>query len=130
MSQPISFETAVLAKEAFVKNNFELEYSCICKGVYFLGSKKYYPGEDFVYHRDVSVPAPTQSVLQKWLRDKCDIHVWCEKQHKDVKNIYGFRIGADIEHSVFTFNNWSYEQALEKGLQEAIEIHYEYTSKL
>lgn len=73
------------------------------------------------YEREVA-PAPTQSLLQKWLRDVHDIHVWCEKQHKDVPNKYGYRLGPDLEHSAFTYNDWSYEEALEEGLVEALNL--------
>ena len=60
--------------------------------------------------------APTQSLLQKWLREKCNIHItiWynelTEKYRIDTpENLDG------IEYS-------TYEQALGKGLYEALKL--------
>lgn len=120
--QLINFETAKLAKEKGFDNVmcsivYCIGYLSIKENREFRGSRRSTVGKQ--YHLAL---APTQSLLQKWLRDKHDIHIWCEKQHKDVKNVYGYRIGSDIEHSSFTFNNWSYEEALELGLQEALKL--------
>jgi len=120
--QIITFETAKLAKEKGfqeeVKNYFKIgalskgliEEDCITTDINFKFSDR------------PMWARPTQSLLQRWLRERHDIHIWCEKQHKDVVGKYGYRIGMDLEHSTFTFNNWSYEDALEEGLKEALKL--------
>lgn len=66
-------------------------------------------------------PAPTQSLLQKWLREVHNIIV--EPSYNQIYNYF--------ELEIFILNNKtlgkaqtfsSYEQALEKGLQEALKL--------
>jgi len=72
---------------------------------------------DFCVYQDV-VSAPTQSLLQKWLREKHNIHIviWAH---------YGWRIkiekGLRQPNLLFESDNFeTYEKALEIGLQEAL----------
>lgn len=117
--QIVTYEVALLAKE----KGFDFYDT----GGYYHINEGYSSGYAFCYS-DVNeqtegcLLCPTQSILQKWLRDVHDIHVWCEKQHKDVPNKYGYRLGPDLEHSAFTYNDWSYEEALEEGLVEALNL--------
>jgi hypothetical protein len=72
---------------------------------------------------DDTISAPTQSLLQKWLREVHDIHtaatgqniggnVWVYTQHKNV-----FIPSSYSKESFKT-----YEEALEKGLQKALKL--------
>lgn len=76
----------------------------------------------------LKLPAPTQSIAQKWLRETKNIHI-C------VYNCacgYGYEIskadnGTHITSSVYEGTNdggkWdTYEEALETGLQEALKL--------
>ena len=60
-------------------------------------------------------PAPTQSLLQKWLREVCNIFVSIDVN-------YNCRIYLEDELIDESFKFHSYEQALEKGLQEALKL--------
>ncbi len=113
--QLISFETAKLAKE---------------KGFVSALSKKYTKHGELIDHIPLSDDgygkhcyAPTQSLLQKWLREKHKIIV--EAQF-DVENYYPF-IGYHRRNPrQITGKKWSevefktYEQALERGLIVAL----------
>jgi len=64
------------------------------------------------------VMSPTQSLLQKWLREECNIYIWvfCLVFSKK----FAVRVETDIEHgkTYRTFDTW--EDALEKGLQKGL----------
>jgi len=70
--------------------------------------------------------APTQSLLQKWLREKHNIHIMIRRLHHYLTldttgysymifNKYGAVLSDDN-------NNETYEEALEKALQEALNL--------
>lgn len=66
-------------------------------------------------------PAPTQSLLQRWLREKCDIHVCSISQYntnRQFQYYYATVNGKTIDELEFD----TYEQALEKGLQEGLKL--------
>ncbi len=133
--QLISFETALLALE---KNFDEL-----CLDTYNIQTKKLIGRykidyEDIVdeesfkeefevknstLNLEYAIAVPTQSLLQKWLREKHNIYLisipWKDHQ-ADVNDKYKFRpmiVGRK------TFKEYStYEEALEKGLQEALKL--------
>jgi hypothetical protein len=131
--QLISFETAKLAKEkGFDIGSFNYGY-LINKGRLstFEGSYNFNIGQ----YDNCYISAPTQSLLQKWLREihnfficiKCDgkskfdFHgyplneeTWTGQRDKE----YGF--GPEIGAKPYRFN--SYEEALEIGLQEALKL--------
>ena len=135
--QLISFETAKLAKERgfdeecfnhYVKNNkypkpFGLEDNYyVTKVVYKKNSCLPYKTPS-PYSEIQECTAPTQSLLQKWLREKHNIHfVIMNGWYPESKNIF-FEIKMYI-------HNWmqvgtlytTYEEALEKGLQEALKL--------
>lgn len=119
--QIVSFETAKLAK----KKGFNYAecfywyrtYSDYCFddnirsleiGKHSIQTKNYYL-------------APTQSLLQKWLREKHSIHVNC--MYLNRKNINGFFYGIiefpEAENNIIY---QSYEEALEKGLEESLKL--------
>jgi hypothetical protein len=117
--QLISFETAKLA----------------CKKGFREEQEFYIDSESRINHVHRGFMCPTQSLLQKWLREihnfficiKCDgkskfdFHgyplneeTWTGQRDKE----YGF--GPEIGAKPYRFN--SYEEALEIGLQEALKL--------
>lgn len=113
--QFISFQTAKLAKEKGF--NIESKFRYASNGRL---TKK-------VYDFDEWCEAPTQSILQKWLREKHRIHIhFCtttegEWQHAiiELKTHVGF-LGMGTMRDEPTFN--SYEEALESGLYQALKL--------
>lgn len=110
--QLISFKTAKLAKE----KGFDIatihrydEFGQIVEGMVFSNREIY---------------APTQSLLQKWLREKHKIHIWT------------IMTGAEIFTTHLLHDYWTHvhrekgrikefdthEMALEKGLQIALKL--------
>jgi hypothetical protein len=67
--------------------------------------------------------APTQSLLQRWLRDEKNLWVWVD-HYKN--RTYTAHISDECDNSKSNelFGNiyYSYEQALENGLQEALKL--------
>ena len=135
----ISFETAKLAKE----KGFDLK--CIenydPEGIIqpwdsledVVGN--YSDIDEYLYHNNSSlgknyVSAPTQSLLQKWLREEYNIHitVWLEDSSgKDFICSYGDSSSMDQalihdENTEELMHFTTYELALEKGLQEALKL--------
>lgn len=76
---------------------------------------------------DSVISAPTQSLLQKWLREKHNISVLIEHGRLENESFGYFpRVFTEINKSskmfkVFAYSN-NYEEALEKGLQEALKL--------
>lgn len=95
-----------------------------------------YLWKDSIYLKASDCPfiaAPTQSLLQKWLRDEYNIDIIiiqielneyrsCSLTHSDITSI------IDGDYTIYDFIDMSYsgsgvfEEALEKGLQEALKI--------
>jgi len=111
--QLISFETAKLAKE----KGFEIK----CNHYYFDDGK-------LIQHRtsidDKEYYAPTQSLLQKWLRYEHGLDIWMCKTGKR-----GERYQVEDITNKDLFCVWSsqnsfptYENALEEGLQHALKL--------
>ena len=69
------------------------------------------------------ISAPTQSLLQKWLREKYHFNLWIEP-HIDIKgNLMGWhcKLGINLhKHSFICTLGNTYELALEAGLLEAL----------
>lgn len=85
-----------------------------------------YNHSSFVYRK---WSAPTQEILQKWLREKYNIHIvvwWADEKVKDGVEKYYFEIGwRDTERTHIQTGNYNslsdtYEDALELGLQTAL----------
>lgn len=107
--QLISFETAKLAKEVGFPQYRE--------GVYYTKDKEHcLVGWGFDNIREYS--APTQSLLQKWLREVHNIDVYCIPWVYENKRVYDFFINYEGESRAYS----SYEKALEIGLQEALKL--------
>jgi hypothetical protein len=127
--QLVSFETAVLAKEK--------GFDPIPQGIY----TKYYSKTDeyelLIFKRSVTsvrnddIKVVTQSLLQKWLREKHKIYIelqigdslihesWCWKIFTHRPNGKGL-IWITADSNDVYYN--TYEEALEKGLQEALKL--------
>lgn len=127
----VSFKTAKLAKE---KGFSEKTSSHWQRDYGDLENDTYPPLDSFTFWNNIPyrnssevelVPAPTQSELQKWLRDKHEIHVEvrvysCSKPEKFEYEVsildksYGEWVKVD--------SNLKFEKSLEKGLQEALKL--------
>ena len=131
IEQLISFETAKFAKEKGFKIPTEVMYK---------GNEKSYRHNNewgidekrldgkFPYTNQQWYSIPTQSVLQKWLREVHNIHFEI-KPIFDVKdNLKPYHIsviknpsGKDFEYKIVGSLD-TYEEALEIGLQEALKL--------
>ena len=127
--QLISFETAKLAKEKgfnipckyFYKEKYinAIEYEVVHDGhleANWNENFKYSPAE---------CSAPTQSLLQKWLREKHHLIIIIAYQYEHDSTPYSYWIYK--ENNSLPINQWvndlnTYEEALEVGLQEALKL--------
>ena len=130
--QLISFETAKLANEkGFEQNPYYIEkcYAPI-----------YTDGSDIIVMNSLKNPvyniavAPTQALLQKWLREKYKIFVDCSHSRiNDDGEVTLYQTQITSVSTVETYNfkhhkesidcyGETYEEALEKGLQEALKL--------
>ena len=120
--QLISFETAKLAKEKGFKIPTEVMYK---------GNEKSYGHNnewgidekrldgEFPYRNQQWYSIPTQSGLQKWLREKHNIHLIA---YKNI-NIDGYDWCFITTDGITNINSYkTYEEALEAGLQEALKL--------
>lgn len=123
----VSFETAKLAKEKGF--NINVLYYCIEPNkIKFTSNPKNGEGYDFNFKDsfDASLSFPTQSLLQRWLRDK----------HRIVAVVAPFILGVDVNNIFYDYAIYyntsdtilehhqfnSYEEALETALQEALKL--------
>lgn len=127
--QLISFETAKLAKEkkfydinvngkVRISQDYMYDSDGHIHSFYELFKGDFKIGEDSLYN------APTQSLLQKWLREKHNIHV-----NVSYDLTFTFKINGDLKGNPYIkyseisdFWGRTYEEALEKGLQEALKM--------
>ena len=122
----VSFETAKLAKEKGFDWKVRDSY------IQYLEAKIALDSTSSLYdcNHNMNVKqysAPTQSLLQRWLREEHGIHVWVQPNllwqryhHKgivDRKETHNTNIAFDGESMKDT-----YEEALEAGLQEALKL--------
>jgi len=120
--QRITFKTAKLAKEKGFIDNCSYYYSNkdrVLKPFMFDDNPKVISlcnGKEF----NLLTIAPTQSLLQKWLREKHNITIWFEDWND---NKYGIHVNQSDE-TMYMPNMilGTFEQALEQGLQEALKL--------
>jgi hypothetical protein len=118
--QLISFETAKLAKEKGfdieTMDTFRLWYD---ETLDYLGGFQNWNDPEWGLPNEEFYSRPTQSLLQKWLREKHGIHV--QAMYALHRNIKGYFFGIpelpEAENNL-VYDTW--EAALEPGLQEAL----------
>lgn len=74
---------------------------------------------------DDYILAPTQSLLQKWLREKHNLHITitCIRCHLTPTDIIGYQYEIEGDSFVDNDNTYAvYEQALEAGLLEGLKL--------
>ena len=140
MDEPISFEVAKLACEVgFYKTS--KDHGEVCGGWYnelglYLGRidideegvdlKIKYPTLNYERRKKYyleSYYAPTQSILQRWLREEKDIHVTVSCRFDTVKPYYEWRVQTEwYKTSQFDDRCHTYEEALNKGLLEGLKL--------
>lgn len=128
----ISFETAKLANEkGFIgiksqANNWYCNDGTLYHEKKIDGYKGLKGWNCWEWTEGFRFDAPTQSLLQKWLREKHDIDVYIIPNGMRDKNIndrlYHPCIWFKDEYQTELHSKYSYEEALEKGLQEALKI--------
>lgn len=121
MNEPlITFETAKSAREKgftgtfWTENYFHVSNKTLSRG---MRAETF----DSVIH----IPAHTQSLLQKWLRDKYNINCRVASNSLsyhfamiEILEVDGTRMCGPKEMKIFK----TYEEALELGLQEALKL--------
>lgn len=127
--QLISFNTAKLAKEKGFDGLSYAHYSR--KGI--LTIQEHPESEQFLQYvrgnTTLSISAPTQSVLQKYLRDIHDIHIMIEPliDPDDKSTFYEMIVITDMSENeknekIEGEHFDTYEEALEEGLQEGLKL--------
>lgn len=118
----ISFQTAVLAKE----KGFNIPVNCYSNvvepdRVIEVGAFNH----NFLEHGATVVSRPTQSLLQRWIRETCGIHISIEFEfEEDITPLYSYDVfniktGSRINYfESFT----TYEEALEDGIMVALNM--------
>ena len=120
--QLISFETAKLAKEKGFGGKELTTLNWYFRGG-VLGNIPCNNKADFCKEDEFS--APTQSLLQKWLREKHHLIIIVAYQYEYDSTSYSYWIYK--ENNSLPINQWvndlnTYEEALEMGLQEALKL--------
>jgi len=126
--QLVTKETATLAKEkGFDEHTWSYYYNDeLCHGVLDNSEVKWNSDSD--YSSDHIWAAPTQSLLQKWLRDVHQIHISVDYfGRSDGKAGWGFEfwkmlVSTSAESPSHWENFDTYEEALEQGLLEALKL--------
>jgi len=118
--QLISFQTAKLAKEKGVDFNVEKIYDANGILVTVFADKSFIENNNWYL-------APTQSLLQKWLREEHNIHIEISYDYITYDILISYPDNVPIklisllgDNSKYTFTK--YEEALEEGLQKALKL--------
>lgn len=130
MEEPlVSFETAKLAKEK--RFNIDVEYSFYYDGKDI--EEVHISDYDFNFNNEKTnyISRPTQSLLQKWLREKHSLHITVHIHKEgysvnveDLKGKYGIDLIYSTIISSISSNEYieSFEKALEIGLEESLKL--------
>jgi hypothetical protein len=129
--QLITFDTAKLAKE----KGFDLEFCNVgWHGDFgdlngdsypFLGTYSFYKSMYCNNKDEHQIQRPTQSLLQRWLREIHNIHLLLEPYYDEQKVlVYGFDLITERteEETIMEKGFKTYEDGLEIGLQEALKL--------
>jgi len=109
--QLITFETGTIAKEKGFQSYTSFYYS---EGMEIKGTKMGMHGNPNAYG---GISAPTQSLLQKWLREEHDLFISVDK-YEDKADSYFISTNCIGIYGEFK----TYEEALEKGLVTALKL--------
>lgn len=127
--QLISFETAKLAKEkGFLDKTFEGEIRISQQNIYSPDGNLHSLEKALwssAFKLKDCFNTPTQSLLQKWLREKYNIHLLIEPYYDEQRVlVYGFDLITEKseEETILERGFKTYEEALEIGLQEALKL--------
>jgi len=124
--QLITFQTAKLAKE----KGFDILTggNCWVKTLdgEIIHNKDRHPVNDNRVDAKYYLAQPTQSLLQKWLREVHNIHIVIDvvlesKWHWTVRNL-NKATGIVQDYKEWVDGKYTYEETLEKGLQEALKL--------
>lgn len=124
----IKHETAVLAKEKgfnIWQNNFYHEKEIETFDYNFDGSTPFATKE---YDNENTIYAPTQFLLQKWLREEHNIHISIRRLTYEGKNEVEYNEfiylpNKDEEEDINIGNEFpTYEEALENALIESLKL--------
>jgi hypothetical protein len=110
--QLVSFETAKLAREKGFNENCYFGFDNNV-GNETLGDLNY-TNSDNLY-----LMQPTQSLLQKWLRDVKGIRIIINTDY--IKETYSYSIFSKL-HAIKEYRSYTYEEALEEGLKDALKL--------
>ena len=110
----ISFETAKLAKEKEFK--YILDYQIYYNSIGYLNR---------LQHSEEDIPAPTQSLLQKWLREIHNIHI--DIRTNTISGGCYFFYLSQTRAPFYTLfisvkDSDTYEEALEYALKESLKL--------
>ena len=124
--QLISFETAKLAKEKKFNipcENFYIEYIDDDVADLFNYEEQRGSGyaELYINNQEFKYSAPTQSLLQKWLRDVHNIHITVTSISQESWQ-YHIQKPKDKLGDNYNEDYENYEEALEDGLQESLKL--------
>lgn len=126
----ITYETAVLAEEKGFEGMVYAMYDAIFGYLDYTRVNEYDKYSYDLFHSTAEVsktafPAPTQSLLQRWLREEHDITVNAYRTWA-MHCSYNYSVlqGNDVDNEIIQAcePNRTYEQALEAGLQEALKL--------
>jgi hypothetical protein len=112
----IQFETAKLAKEKGyrISNQYVFDEST----GELLPRDPAYPGWHDYAIVDGVCASPSQTILQKWMRENHKIFVWVENYSE---TDYGFKIlHKNKKHTMGSYDK--YEEALEQALQQGLKL--------
>jgi hypothetical protein len=112
-------ETAKLAKEKGFDLIVRYFYSDYSENKYIIEERK---DKNYNIQKRMT-SAPTQSLLQKWLREEHKIEIKTAEEGRGYRSWYKKKDGKRWVHALGGYTHKpTYEEALEKGLQEALKL--------
>jgi len=134
--QLISFETAKLAKEKGLiistRCGYFGDFGDLDGDTYpFLGTYSFYRDLKCYNNEEHQIATPSQSLLQKWLREKYNliIIVYLNKEKRESNFIYNYTFHVHYENDILGLASYTdgtlyktYEEALEIGLEKGLEL--------
>lgn len=115
----VSFQVAELAKEKGFNFIDVSGYYHVCDG-YTIGYAFCFSNVN--EQSEKGILAPTQPLLQRWLREIKQVEIVVSPRNKDKGMFYGCSVLTDDLHTSVGSEFKSYEEALEKGLMFALKL--------